>query len=124
MKSFYFDKEITAELLTALTAFAEEVDRNGEPEVVFYFNSNGGAVTAGMGMYDIIAAMTAKTTAKIIGVCASAATYPALACDRVEMAPHGTFMIHNVSGGLYGTIAEIQKDLEYMDDLEARMLAI
>lgn len=124
MKSFYIDKEITAELLTELSAFAEEVERIGEPEVTFYFNSNGGAVTAGMGMYDIISSMTAKTTAKIIGVCASAATYPALACSRVEMAKNATFMIHNVSGGLYGTIEEIKKDLDYMDDLESRMLCI
>lgn len=124
MKSFYIDKEITAELLSELSAFVEEVERAGEPDVTFYFNSNGGSVTAGMGMYDIISSMQANTTAKIIGVCASAATYPALACSKVEMAKNGTFMIHNVSGGLYGTIAEIKKDLDYMDDLEARMISI
>lgn len=121
-KSFYFDSEISTELATALQQFIDSLET--EDEVTFYFNSNGGSVVAGMSMYDAIASMKQKTTADIIGMCASAATYPCLACDSVVMAKNATFMIHPVSGGLYGTVAEIERDLDFMSELEERMLAI
>lgn len=122
IKTFYVDKEITTELATELQGFIDSLEL--DDEVVFYFNSNGGSVVSGMAMYDSISAMKQKTCGKVIGMCASAATYPCLACDSVEMAKNATMMIHPVSGGLYGTIEQIEKDLDYMAELEGRMIAI
>lgn len=121
-KTYYIDTEITAESARNLREFCDSLDDTDK--VVFYFNSGGGSVVAGMMMYDTIAALTCETHACIIGMCASAATYPALACDTVEMSRNATFMIHPVSGGLYGTIKEIERDLEYMEELERRVVAI
>lgn len=121
-KTYYIDTEITAESARNLREFCDTLD--AQDTITFYFNSGGGSVVAGMMMYDTIAALTCTTRACVIGMCASAATYPALACDTVEMSRNATFMIHPVSGGLYGTIKEIERDLEYMADLEARVLAI
>lgn len=122
IKSFYIDSEINDDLAREMQIWIDALDDCDD--AVFYVNSGGGSVVAGMAMYDAIARMTQKTTAKIIGMAASAATYPTLACDSVEMARNATFMIHPVSGGLYGTIAEIERDLDYMAELEQRMLAI
>lgn len=121
-KTYYIDTEITAESARNLREFCDTLD--AQDTITFYFNSGGGSVVAGMMMYDTIAALTCTTRACVIGMCASAATYPALACDTVEMSRNATMMIHPVSGGLYGTIKEIERDLEYMADLEARVLAI
>lgn len=77
-----------------------------------------------MAIYDSIARMPQEKKAVIIGLCASAATYGALACDVVEMRRNSTFMVHRVQGGLYGTLEEIERDLEYMAELEERMIAI
>lgn len=121
-KTYYIDTEITAESARNLREFCDTLVSSDT--ITFYFNSGGGSVVAGMMMYDTIAALTCTTRACVIGMCASAATYPALACDTVEMSRNATFMIHPVSGGLYGTIKEIEKDLEYMADLEARVLAV
>lgn len=121
-KTYYIDTEITAESARNLREFCDTLD--AQDTITFYFNSGGGSVVAGMMMYDTIAALTCTTRACVIGMCASAATYPALACDTVEMSKNATMMIHPVSGGLYGTIKEIERDLEYMADLEARVLAI
>lgn len=122
LKTYYIDTDITADSARDLRVFCDSL--NDTDKVIFYFNSGGGSVVAGMLMYDTIAALTCKTHAKIIGMCASAATYPALACDTVEMSRNATFMIHPVQGGLYGTIKEIERDLDYMADLERRVLAI
>lgn len=121
-KTYYIDTEITAESARNLREFCDTLD--AQDTITFYFNSGGGSVVAGMMMYDTIAALTCTTRACVIGMCASAATYPALACDTVEMSRNATFMIHPVAGGLYGTIKEIERDLEYMADLEARVLTI
>lgn len=121
-KTYYIDTEITAESARNLREFCDTLD--AQDTITFYFNSGGGSVVAGMMMYDTIAALTCTTRACVIGMCASAATYPALACDTVEMSRNATMMIHPVSGGLYGTIKEIEKDLEYMADLEMRVLTI
>lgn len=121
-KTYYIDTEITAESARNLREFCDTLD--AQDTITFYFNSGGGSVVAGMMMYDTIAALTCTTRACVIGMCASAATYPALACDTVEMSRNATFMIHPVSGGLYGTIKEIERDLEYMADLEMRVLTI
>lgn len=121
-KTYYIDTEITAESARNLREFCDTLD--AQDTITFYFNSGGGSVVAGMMMYDTIAALTCTTRACVIGMCASAATYPALACDTVEMSKNATMMIHPVSGGLYGTIKEIERDLEYMADLEMRVLTI
>lgn len=122
MKSFYIDKDIDNDLLQECQRFIDNLE--ADEEITFYFNSNGGSVVAGFGLYDIISAMPQNTRAVVLGICASSATYPALACDFVEMKPNATFMIHEVKGGLYGTVEEIKNDLEFMDELQARMIAL
>lgn len=94
LKTYYIDTDITADSARDLRVFCDSL--NDTDKVIFYFNSGGGSVVAGMLMYDTIAALTCKTHAKVIGMCASAATYPALACDIVEMSKNATMMIHPV----------------------------
>ena len=95
-------------------------------KVSFRINSNGGSVVAGLAMYDAITALSGvvETEAYIYGVCGSAATYPALACDKVKMTPNSTFFIHLCEGGLYGTIEQIQADLVFFEQLQNQVIAI
>lgn len=94
-------------------------------KIIFKINSDGGSVVAGLQMYDSISALTnVETECLIYGVCASAATYPALACDKVTIKPNATFMVHLCEGGLYGTIEEIQNDLVFFENLQNQVLAI
>ena len=72
----------------------------------------------------MISAITNPTTAEIVGLCASAATYPALACDRVVGMKNSTFMVHLVVGGVYGNIQELLNDVAWMQDCEDRVKAI
>lgn len=87
-------------------------------------NSPGGSVTEGLALYDAVTACEMATSAEIIGLCASAATYIACGADTCSMSPNSTYMTHEPTAGLYGSVAEIKRDLEYFDTLRARVIAI
>lgn len=123
----FINGEITTD---AANELQKEIDfikgSDSVKKVVFRINSNGGSVVAGLAMYDAISALSGQveTEAFIYGVCGSAATYPALACDKVRMSPNATFFIHLCEGGLYGTIEEIQADLVFFENLQNQVIAI
>lgn len=77
-----------------------------------------------MAIYDAIASMQTPTRAVVLGMAASAASYLVAAVDRAEMKPNATLMIHRMQGGLWGNADEIERDLDYMVDLENRMMLI
>lgn len=58
------------------------------------FNSPGGDVFAARAMEAAVRGCAKKVVAHVDGYAASAASYLALACDEVEIAPGGFFMIH------------------------------
>lgn len=119
--------DITSEKATELLKEIEFIRGNEDvKKVSFRINSNGGSVVAGLAMYDAISSLSGRveTEAYIYGVCGSAATYPALACDRVRMTANATFYIHLCEGGLYGTIEQIQADLVFFEQLQNQVIAI
>jgi ATP-dependent Clp endopeptidase proteolytic subunit ClpP len=69
---------------------------NGD-DVTLNINSYGGDVAAGNEIYYLISQYKGHTTADISGMACSAASYLALAADKVRMIPSAAFMIHNVS---------------------------
>lgn len=126
MKIFYIDREITDDLATQVHQFVNELAQQEDTseEIKFVYNSPGGSVQAGLAIYDLIASITNPTRTEICGLCASAATYPALAADVVTASKNSTFMIHPVTGGIYGNIQELKQDLEWMSECEGRVQAI
>lgn len=123
----FINGDISTDAANELLKELEFVKSNDEvKKVSFRINSNGGSVVAGLAMYDAISALSGvvETEAFIYGVCGSAATYPALACDKVKMTPNATFFIHLCEGGLYGTIEQIQADLVFFEQLQAQVIAI
>ena len=64
-------------------------------ELVLEINSGGGSVVAGSEIYSVLrAAEGINTRAEIQSIAASAASYLALGCDRVEISPVAQMMIH------------------------------
>lgn len=123
----FINGDISTDAANELLKELEFVKSNDEvKKVSFRINSNGGSVVAGLAMYDAISALSGvvETEAFIYGVCGSAATYPALACDKVKMTPNATFFIHLCEGGLYGTIEQIQADLVFFEQLQNQVIAI
>lgn len=97
----------------------------GIKRITFVINSPGGCVSDGMALYDTISSLSEiETVAEIQGICASAATYAAMACDRITIAPSASMMIHEPTGGIAGNLTELQADMEYFIDLRNRIIAI
>ena len=86
-----------------------------------YIDSPGGYLDEGMSMMREIAEHPAAKKHAFLMECASAATLPALACDRVSIYEGGEFMIHNPSACVEGTPDEI---INYGEGLKKRAQSI
>lgn len=113
-------EEASAALEQTLSYYAKEnIDH-----WVIRIDSPGGSTTAGLAMHDAIAALPGTKEAIVLGVCASAATFVACACDSIAMRPNATWMVHPPKGGLYGSVAQIKADLAFFEELEHKVHAM
>lgn len=96
--------------------FAEELKALGNvPELRVEIHSYGGSVVVGKAMHDKLAEHPANKTAIIYGICASAATYPALACQTVKIPANSFFLIHNSHGCCCGGAGDMRAMAEMLD---------
>ena len=83
--------------------FAEDLNGLGAvTEITVRINSGGGDVFAAQAIGNQLEQHGAKVTARIDGLCASAATIVACHCDKVIAANDSTYMVHPVRMGLCG----------------------
>lgn len=89
--------------------------RQIQGEVTIRINSPGGSVFDGMAIYNAIKDHKAATTTIIDGLAASAASYIALAGDRVIMAEGAFLMIHDPYSLVIGTSEDMRKEAALLD---------
>lgn len=109
--------------MSVIGALAEAKDAK---EIKVHINSGGGDVfeaNAIIAAIQAIQASKAKVTAEIEGLCASAATSIALACDTVRMAQGSLFMIHNSSTFGYGDYRDFEKTAQLLQKVDASIVA-
>lgn len=88
-------------------SFRDEINNSKAKTFNIFINSYGGHVGDAMAMHDLLVDMqnngkTVNTHGR--GIIASAATYVLMAGKNSEMSKNSWFMIHNVSGGVYGDV--------------------
>lgn len=93
-------------------AFVQAVHALDVPELHVHINSPGGFVWDAVSMYEALIGHRAKVVSHIDGVAASAASFLALAADRVEIAAAGRVMIHDVQMVAFGSPDEVQKQVD------------
>lgn len=83
---------------------------NADKDVYLYINCPGGAVYAGLAIYDTIQYMTAPVSTICMGMAASmgAVLLAAGAPGKRSALPNSRIMIHQPSGGSQGTAADIE----------------
>ncbi len=99
--------DYVASLICAQLLFLESQDP--EKEISFYINSPGGAVTAGMAIYDTMRFIAAPVATLCIGQAASMGAF-LLAGGEKGMRyalPNSRIMIHQPSGGFQGQVTDI-----------------
>lgn len=92
-------------------SFRDQVKALNAKTLNIYINSYGGIVTDAMAMHDLIVDM--RKEGKMVntigrGIIASAATYILMA-GKSSMSENSWFMIHNVSGGIWGDVNQVEQ---------------
>lgn len=85
-----------------------------DADVLLRINSPGGDVTEGFFLASALRSHGGRKVAVVEGVCASAATFPACACDEVRMHPESLLMIHAPWGFTEGNPEEMTSYAEVL----------
>lgn len=93
----------------------------GATEIVLRINSEGGSLLEGFALADAVRASALPVRCEVLGLCASAATIVAYACESVAVGEHSFMGLHEPSGGLYGTLDECKQQLETFEKLRAKV---
>ena len=100
--------EHSASLIVAQMLFLES--ENPDADILFYINSPGGSVTAGMAIYDTMQFIRPDISTIVMGQACSMGSLlsTAGAPGKRLMLPHARHMIHQPSGGARGQATDIQ----------------
>lgn len=94
------------------------LNQAGGEEVVFLINSGGGSVFDGYEIFNLIKSYTGKTTARIVGIAASAASFIAMASDKVQASALSQIMIHRASNGNEGNAPSHHTNAEFLEQID------
>ena len=99
--------DLTASLVVAQMLFLEQQDH--DKDIMFYINSPGGSVTAGLAIYDTMQQIRSDIQTFCLGQCASmAAILLAAGTDGKRNAlPSSRVLIHQPWGGVQGQAVDI-----------------
>ena len=107
--------------------FAEELSGLGVLDTITVrINSGGGDVFAAQTIGNLLEQHPAEVTARIDGLCASAATIVACHCGKVIAANDSTYMVHPVKMGTCGyyDAEEFQKYIEALTVIRENILSL
>lgn len=92
-------------------------EANGD-EVIFLINSGGGSVFDGYEIFNLIKAYAGKTTSKIVGMAASAASFIAMAADKVQASALSQIMIHRAANGNQGNAPSHHTNANFLEQVD------
>ena len=113
--------DANAALIVAQLLYLEAQDP--DKDIQFYINSPGGAVTAGMAIYDTMQYIKADVSTICIGMAASmgACLLSSGAKGKRFALPNAEIMIHQPSAGTQGQITDMAIHLKRLEIIKKRM---
>lgn len=113
--------DTVANLIIAQMLFLEQSDP--QAPISFYINSPGGAVYAGLGIYDIMQHVSPPVHTYCVGLAASFGALLLLAGEKGHRyaLPHARIMIHQPLGGARGQCADIQIQAREIQELKQQL---
>jgi ATP-dependent Clp protease, protease subunit len=96
---------------------------NPKKEIAMYINSPGGAVTAGMAIYDTMQFIKCNIATLCIGQAASMGSLLLTAGTKGMRysLPHASIMVHQPSGGAQGKVSDIERHVEDIIKMKQRL---
>lgn len=95
----------------------------GGQEVHIHYNCPGGDVFEARAMQAALASYSGKICTHIDGLCASAATYPAMTAAEVSISTGGMIMIHNSWSMVMGDCCEMRKTADLLEKIDGTIVA-
>ena len=114
----------SASLVVAQMLFLES--ENPDADILFYINSPGGSVTAGMAIYDTMQFIKPDVSTIVLGQACSMGSLLAQAGapGKRLMLPNARHMIHQPSGGARGMQSDIEISYQEITYLKRRLTEI
>jgi ATP-dependent Clp protease protease subunit len=114
----------SASLVVAQMLFLES--ENPDADILFYINSPGGSVTAGMAIYDTMQFIKPDVSTIVLGQACSMGSLLASsgAAGKRLMLPNARHMIHQPSGGARGMQSDIEISYKEITYLKRRLTEI
>jgi ATP-dependent Clp endopeptidase proteolytic subunit ClpP len=105
-------------------AFLDELKALGPvAELTLRINSPGGSVFDGVAIYNALKRHQARVTVWVDGIAASIASMIAMAGDEVVMPENAMLVLHDPSGLVAGTAADMRATADALDKMAAGMVA-
>lgn len=94
-------------------AFQDDLDEiKGAKDVTIKFDSVGGDLYTGIGIYNALKGLDANKVGIVYGIAASAITAPLMACDVIRVHESSEIMVHSVSAVLSEASGYTSEDLD------------
>lgn len=120
MKRIYLSGYVDRYELSAAKV-KEYLDAAGGEEIEIHLNTQGGDISEGIAIYDLIDKYEGKKTCLMGGLVASIGSYIATACQKVVAQDITIYMIHNASTFIYGDYKDMLNGAEYLEKLNAHI---
>jgi len=114
--------EIGAYGVSAKAFLADLGKLPGKAPLTLRLNSPGGSVFDAVAIYNALQRHAGTVTVSIDGIAASAASYIAMAGDEIIMPENAFLMIHDPSGMVMGTAADMRAMAEALDKIGGSLL--
>lgn len=97
--------------------FINELKGVTASSITLRINSEGGEVFDGVAIYESLVRHSAVIDGYVDGLAASAASFIAMACDKLTVARQARMMIHDASGLCWGNATEMRQMADLLEDL-------
>jgi len=104
--------------------FGRDLQALDADALTIHINSPGGEVYDGLAIYQSIRSHRASVTVIVDGLAASAASFIAMAADKLVMAPKSSMMIHDGFTMAVGNAADLRKTAELLDKASQNIASI
>lgn len=84
--------------------------------------SEGGDVFTGMAIHNLLSRHASKKTCVIDGLCASAATFIAMACQEIKIPSNAWMMVHAASSCICGNAVDFRKAADMLDNIDSSIV--